>query len=100
MTRARRKLGIGGESLAARWYEDRGYRVVARNWRTRNGELDLVVGVDESQAELLGEAAADRRLSGAHEADQHDGMAIEALADESRILAERAAGHAICLRVH
>jgi putative endonuclease len=43
VTAARRKLGIRGESLAARWYEDRGYLVLARNWRTRGGELDLVV---------------------------------------------------------
>jgi hypothetical protein len=56
-------------------------------------DLDLMVGVDENEAELLGEAAADCRLAGAHEADQHDGMAIEALTDESGILAERAAGH-------
>jgi putative endonuclease len=29
--------------LAAAWYRDRGYTVLARNWRTRLGELDLVV---------------------------------------------------------
>jgi putative endonuclease len=27
----------------ARWYEARGYEVLARNWRVREGELDLVV---------------------------------------------------------
>ena len=27
----------------ARWYEARGYEVLARNWRVRAGELDLVV---------------------------------------------------------
>ena len=46
MTVARRRLGAGGESLAARWYEDRGYQVVARNWRCADGELDLVVRRD------------------------------------------------------
>ena len=35
--------GKQGEDLAAAWYADRGYEVVARNWRTRQGELDLVM---------------------------------------------------------
>jgi putative endonuclease len=39
----RRALGAAGEDLAAAWYEAEGYRVVARNWRCRDGELDLVV---------------------------------------------------------
>ncbi len=39
----RRQTGIAGELKAARWYESHGYRVVARNWRCRLGELDLVV---------------------------------------------------------
>lgn len=43
MTRARRALGISGEDLAAAWYEARGYAVLARNWRCRDGELDLVL---------------------------------------------------------
>ena len=43
MTHARRALGADGEELAARWYEANGYEVVARNWRCRQGELDLVV---------------------------------------------------------
>jgi putative endonuclease len=43
VTDPRRALGAAGEARAARWYESRGYRVVARNWRCREGELDLVV---------------------------------------------------------
>ncbi|MCU0309999.1 MAG: YraN family protein [Acidimicrobiales bacterium] len=43
MTGRRQALGAHGEALAARWYEARGYRVVARNWRCRDGELDLVL---------------------------------------------------------
>ena len=39
----RRRLGARGEELAARHLEARGYRVVGRNFRTRYGELDLVV---------------------------------------------------------
>ena len=38
----RRRLGSGGERLAATWLEARGYRIVARNWRCPYGEIDLV----------------------------------------------------------
>jgi putative endonuclease len=36
-------LGAIGEDAAAAWYRARGYEVVARNWRCREGELDLVL---------------------------------------------------------
>jgi putative endonuclease len=36
-------LGASGEDLAAAWYEARGFEVLARNWRCRDGELDLIV---------------------------------------------------------
>jgi len=39
----RRAFGAAGEARAAAWYEAHGYRVLARNWRCRDGELDLVV---------------------------------------------------------
>jgi putative endonuclease len=39
----RRALGVSGEDLAAEWYEANGYEIVVRNWRCRDGELDLVV---------------------------------------------------------
>jgi putative endonuclease len=44
VTGRRRALGTSGEDLAAAWYEANGYDVLARNWRCREGELDLVVG--------------------------------------------------------
>ena len=39
----RRALGAEGESLAAQWYLDNGYEILDRNWRRREGELDLIV---------------------------------------------------------
>lgn len=39
---ARRQLGQRGEVAAARWYEERGWEILARNWRCGKGELDIV----------------------------------------------------------
>jgi putative endonuclease len=36
--------GASGEDAAVAAYRRRGFRTVARNWRCRAGELDLVVG--------------------------------------------------------
>lgn len=41
--RAHLLLGAAGEQAAAEWYGRRGFDVVARNWRCREGELDLVL---------------------------------------------------------
>jgi putative endonuclease len=38
----RRVVGDAGEEAVARWYERAGFQVVARNWRVRAGELDVV----------------------------------------------------------
>lgn len=43
--RRRRALGAAGEERAAAWYRARGYEVLDRNWRRREGELDLVLGL-------------------------------------------------------
>lgn len=43
MTQARRQRGISGEEVAAAWYVSQGYEVLARNWRCRTGELDLIL---------------------------------------------------------
>lgn len=42
------KSGAHAESVVARWYESNGWQVLARNWRTRWCEIDLVVKRDET----------------------------------------------------
>lgn len=42
MTHARQALGLEGETRACLVVEARGYRVLARRYRTRHGEIDIV----------------------------------------------------------
>lgn len=42
MTLARQNLGKMGEELAVRELEHRGYAILARRYRTRYGEIDIV----------------------------------------------------------
>ena len=42
MTDARRLVGDAGEDAVAEWYRAAGFDVVARNWRVREGEIDLI----------------------------------------------------------
>ncbi len=42
MSRGRRGLGDAGERLVERALTERGWRVIARNWRGASGEIDLV----------------------------------------------------------
>jgi len=42
MSRARQILGKRGEDLACRELERRGYAIVARRYRRRGGELDII----------------------------------------------------------
>lgn len=39
--------GLFGEDLAASYLKTKGYRILARNWRTDAGEIDVIV-TDES----------------------------------------------------
>ena len=44
--RSRQARGVWGERKAARWYAEAGYEILDRNWRVRDGELDLVLWRD------------------------------------------------------
>ncbi len=46
MTLERKQLGREGETAAAQYLEDKGYRVLYRNFRTRIGEIDLICEKD------------------------------------------------------
>ena len=48
MTKRRLQLGADGEALAAAWYVAHGYAVLGRNWRCREGEIDLIVHRERS----------------------------------------------------
>ncbi len=38
----KRKLGMWGEGIAARYLQDKGYNILDKNYYTRNGELDII----------------------------------------------------------
>ena len=44
----RRDLGAGGERLAAAHLQRLGYSIIARNHRTRHGELDIIAHVSDT----------------------------------------------------
>jgi putative endonuclease len=59
----RRETGKLGETAAAALLESKGYRIVARNWRCRSGELDLVA---EQSGTLVIVEVRTRRPTGTH----------------------------------
>ena len=47
MSHTRLETGRKGEEAAARYLTEQGYQIVARNWRCRTGEIDIVATMDE-----------------------------------------------------
>lgn len=46
MTKRTTQIGADGETLVASYLEDQGAMIIARNWRIKEGEIDLVVRLD------------------------------------------------------
>jgi putative endonuclease len=42
MTSKAQKIGTRGEALAAEYLQQKGYQIIAQNWRCSLGELDIV----------------------------------------------------------
>jgi putative endonuclease len=68
MTEARQALGKRGEDLACRELERRGYAIVARRFRVRSGELDIVARDGATLVFVEVKARAGRRFGDAAEA--------------------------------
>jgi len=65
---SRASLGRAGEDAAAAVYERRGFNIVARNWRCRLGELDLIVERDGLLVFCEVKARRGSRFGGGYEA--------------------------------
>lgn len=64
----RRRAGDRGEDLACRFLETRGYRILARNFRTRRGEIDIVACEGEILAFIEVKSRAHDRFGSPEEA--------------------------------
>ncbi len=42
----RQRTGRRGETIATAFFESQGFRILERNWRTRGGEIDVIVEKD------------------------------------------------------
>lgn len=61
-------IGRNAEVAVARWYERRGYCVLAHSWRCRTGEIDLVVARDRHIAFVEVKCRSTSRFGTAFEA--------------------------------
>jgi putative endonuclease len=68
-----KELGRLGEELAAEHFSRLGYRVLARNHRTRWGELDLVLADESEDTIVFCEVKARRVGTGAWQDNLHRG---------------------------
>lgn len=50
MTKERIQLGAKGEDFATQHYENNGWKILDRNWRCREGELDIIATKNQKLA--------------------------------------------------
>ena len=48
MSDATKNLGNAGEDLAAKFLENHGYKIIARNFRIRSAEIDIIAEIDNT----------------------------------------------------
>jgi putative endonuclease len=89
----RRALGRRGEQLAAIYLQRRGYIVLARNVRSRGGELDLIV-CDERA--LVFVEIKTRRVNAAQRAIRADQQPLLGLGSRQRARLRRLAAAWLC----
>jgi len=68
MTHARQELGKSGEDLACAELERRGYAIIARRYRQRRGELDIIARDGATLVFIEVKAREDLRFGGGLEA--------------------------------
>lgn len=61
---SKKEVGNRGEDLAAQYLQIKGYQILARNWRQRTGELDLVAL--RQGVLVIGEVKSSRYAGEAH----------------------------------
>jgi putative endonuclease len=84
MTAARQALGRGIEERAAAWYLAHGYEVLDRNWRCRDGELDVVAADRRRRLLVICEVKARR--------SDRFGTATEAVGAQKQVRLRRLTG--------
>ncbi len=44
----RKSVGKNGENKACDWLSSHGYEIIARNWKTKTGEIDIIAAIDNT----------------------------------------------------
>ncbi len=91
----RRARGAEGEHLAAEFLEARGYRILARNYRTRWGEVDLIAEDGQTMVFVEVKVRRDDRFGGPG-ASITSAKQVRIARLAQRYLAERRLGDRLC----